>query len=1038
MQPTEAGLCEYCEGRIQMTARKVLRSACLCFSMAVLVGAMTGCPVFLGPGAAGSASISATPPSGPAPLAVQFHGNVTAAPPYEVESWTWDFGDGAAGNGKNVAHTYAAAGTYTAKLKVALVAPKFRGEDDYPPVTLEDSRVIRVLAVVENLPPIADAGPDQTLFLGPGVALDGSGSSDPDGDPITYAWTFDSRPAGSAAVLAGATTVNPTFTPDLKGVYVLRLIVNDGALDSAPDTMTVTVPNRPPVANAGPDQNVLMDTALSVPLDGSASYDPDGDPLSYNWSLVSVPEGSSPTLNAANMVTSYLAPDVAGIYVLQLEVHDGTVMSAPDTVQVTVSLRNRPPVANAGPDQNVFLGETVLHDGSGSSDPDGNPLTYAWSIVSAPAGSTAALMNPTTVNPTFLPDRKGPYEIQLIVNDGLENSAPDTMLVIVGNRPPVANAGADREADNSELVTLDGSASSDPDGDPLTYAWSFVSVPTGSAAVLANATSANPSFTTDLGGSYVVQLIVNDGTVDSAPDTVVISVAQQPPTAVGNVVINENLVPEADVSADTDNPDLAINLDTLYGIPRWTAFLGEPTKQYQDPIQLIRLDPDTAEVLGAVPIYLVVEQEVAPGWTVLRHVVANAAKGLAVDHATGELWAILGFGLGYEVKQYETYWCLARVNPYTGVAVPNVQPFVQSLPELYSGIAFDDIEGLYGVTGNRSDEKAVDTTHALYGINRTTELETFLIQVPEPPDVNRTPGEAIAFNTDDGWLYHASGSFDGSAARLFASFNMYTVALANFDTSTTQEVYWRRPTAMTYAPGTGIFYLAEMIGEGDTAIHRVSTSGSVMTETFVGEPDLYTPIKGLAFLYDRSFAPPLVTLDATGSSDPDLDPLTYQWSFASVPAESELTNADLSTPTAITTSFTPDVKGTYVIQIVVNDGTSDSAPATATVHYVNTPPVANAGVNQTYPQGYGEAKLNAGDSYDPDGTALDFEWRFVSVPAGSTLENFSLYPGQDCPAPFFYPDVASETEPYVLEVTVTDSEGATDTDQVEVLAVIVN
>ncbi len=94
-----------------------------------------------------------------------------------------------------------------------------------------------------------------------------------------------------------------------------------------------------------------------------------------------------------------------------------------------VTAQNTPPVANAGPNQAVAVGATVQLNGSGSSDVDGNPLTYSWSITLAPPGSSASLSNPNTVNPTFVADRPGTYVIQLIVNDGFVNSAPSTVTV---------------------------------------------------------------------------------------------------------------------------------------------------------------------------------------------------------------------------------------------------------------------------------------------------------------------------------------------------------------------------------------------------------------------------------------------------------------------------------------------------------------------------------------------------------------------------------------------------------------------------------
>ncbi len=125
-------------------------------------------------------------------------------------------------------------------------------------------------------------------------------------------------------------------------------------------------------------------------------------------------------------------------------VHDGTANSAPDTV--TISTLNSPPVANAGADTGGQVGTTVILDGSGSSDIDGDALTYQWSLVSKPATSTATLSDPSSVTPSFTIDVFGDYVMQLVVHDGMVNSAPDTMTISTLNSPPVANAGADQSA----------------------------------------------------------------------------------------------------------------------------------------------------------------------------------------------------------------------------------------------------------------------------------------------------------------------------------------------------------------------------------------------------------------------------------------------------------------------------------------------------------------------------------------------------------------------------------------------------------------
>jgi hypothetical protein len=286
-----------------------------------------------------------------------------------------------------------------------------------------------------NNEPIANAGPDQNVTIGSLVTLNGSGSSDADGDPLTYAWSFDSWPAGSTATLSDATVVNPTFTADLAGSYILHLIVNDGTTDSVADTVTVSAfaanVNAPPVANAGLDQNVIAGSLVT--LNGSASSDANGDPLTYTWSFVSRPPGSNAVLASTTAVNPTFTADLAGSYVLSLVVHDGTVASSADTVTVVAvpPNANSPPVAvaNAEPNQYIITGGSVTLNGNGSSDANGDALTYAWSFVSWPGSSPPALSNATAISPTFIADVAGSYVVRLVVDDGMEESSPDNVQI---------------------------------------------------------------------------------------------------------------------------------------------------------------------------------------------------------------------------------------------------------------------------------------------------------------------------------------------------------------------------------------------------------------------------------------------------------------------------------------------------------------------------------------------------------------------------------------------------------------------------------
>jgi hypothetical protein len=114
-----------------------------------------------------------------------------------------------------------------------------------------------------NTPPVADAGPDQTVFVTHTVQLDGSGSTDPDGDAVTFIWSFVSRPQASAATLSDATVVNPRFVADLPGLYEVQLIVNDGIVDSVPTTVVIS-------AIPLPNSEVLEPGGQIVGVDGFA------------------------------------------------------------------------------------------------------------------------------------------------------------------------------------------------------------------------------------------------------------------------------------------------------------------------------------------------------------------------------------------------------------------------------------------------------------------------------------------------------------------------------------------------------------------------------------------------------------------------------------------------------------------------------------------------------------------------------------------------------------------------------------------------
>lgn len=283
--------------------------------------------------------------------------------------------------------------------------------------------------------PIANAGRDQSVSTGAVVTLDGSESTDPEGQAIRYEWSFVTKPDGSTAQLSSATAPRPTFTADVAGSYELQLVVNDGELDSVADrvVITATESNRAPTANAGADQTVAVGSVVN--LDGTASSDADGDPITYVWEMTSRPDGSIAGIKDPYSPTTLFLADVAGTYTITLLVGDGVDLSTRDEMIVTAVAADGVPVANAGPDQSVETGATVTLSGAASTDPEGAALNFQWTLTSKPDGSAAALSDPAAASPQLVADVDGDYVVQLIVTDGVTQSVPDTVVITASATP---------------------------------------------------------------------------------------------------------------------------------------------------------------------------------------------------------------------------------------------------------------------------------------------------------------------------------------------------------------------------------------------------------------------------------------------------------------------------------------------------------------------------------------------------------------------------------------------------------------------------
>jgi PKD repeat protein len=326
-----------------------------------------------------------------------------------------------------------------------------------------------------NTPPTANAGGPYSGTAGIPIAFNGSGSSDPDGDTLSYSWNFgDSTPLG--------TGVTPSHTYATNGTFTVTLTVNDGrgGTHSAGTTATVAV-NQAPTANAnGP---YTGKTGFPIAFSGSGS-DPEGQPLTFNWTF-----GDGGTDTGATPSHTYAAP---GNYTVTLTVDDGFQNSAPSNTTANVT-NNTPPVALL-PASFSTPDPTVTLDGSGSSDPDGDTIVlYKWNFGDGSSQDTTT----ATVVHTFR--AAGTFTVTLVVNDGFVDSAQDTTEVTVLGTPPNVAPVANNDNFNPNQVSgtatqpAPGVLGNDTDGD---------SGPSPLTAILVSANANLTNLTLNSNGSF--------------------------------------------------------------------------------------------------------------------------------------------------------------------------------------------------------------------------------------------------------------------------------------------------------------------------------------------------------------------------------------------------------------------------------------------------------------------------------------------------------------------------------------------------------
>ena len=302
-------------------------------------------------------------------------------------------------------------------------------ETIYPFEAFGTAPQVVVLTTIDTTTPVNAGSNTVSGTTGYLMSLSGAGSSNPDGTPLTYAWTLVSRPAASAASLDSATGPFAQMTPDVLGDYVVKLVITAPSGIASSYVTTISVKNRRPIASIGSNATPValpsgptlrLPANTTVTLRGTSSADADGDALTYLWTLASKPAGSAAVLSATNLSTVQLTTDLSGSYQVVLRVTDPSGAYAEQIL--TVASGNAAPVAVIDKSSlSVLAGVASTASAQWSYDDDGDALTFSWALDARPAASTATVSS-TAAALSFTPDVAGTYVASVTVSDGKASS----------------------------------------------------------------------------------------------------------------------------------------------------------------------------------------------------------------------------------------------------------------------------------------------------------------------------------------------------------------------------------------------------------------------------------------------------------------------------------------------------------------------------------------------------------------------------------------------------------------------------------------
>ncbi|MBB4842598.1 hypothetical protein HNP55_001113 [Paucibacter oligotrophus] len=444
--------------------------------------------------------------------------------------------------------------------------------------------------------PVEQATIDSTL--GTNFVLDTASLRASDGGAVRTIWKVLQRPDGSSAPLTGTDPLIQ-FRPDQMGLYKLHAHVEDGRGAYSESIVPIDVRYMAPatasiLVNNSFTGTTITQAPISASLGSVFSLDTtsvrvlDGSPVSTAWEILEQPSGSRAQLSGSGTRFQY-TPDVLGSYKLKVRVQD--IRGAWGESIYTLSVLNRPPEANASVNAapvaaisygnaRVQSGASMTLRGGASFDADGDTLSYSWSLLSAPAASTARLSTSTTVDTHLNFDVDGDYTIQLRVTDPQGAYSDRQVLIKVGDAPPVIVYDHNNwTAILGSNATANAGFSYSPQARPLSYQWTLDSRPAGSSTAIPTSSSAQLSFTPDLPGTYIASVVVSDGTLRSvASFTLRVLANSERTTELGFKPLIVRYSKGLDQLVMTSaSPNLLSFVDPFSGLLRSVPLLAAPT-----------------------------------------------------------------------------------------------------------------------------------------------------------------------------------------------------------------------------------------------------------------------------------------------------------------------------------------------------------------------------------------------------------------------------------------------------------------------------